>query len=265
MKSPRFKIRNTNGEWRYHIPKKKYYLRMKKFSIYSIFPMLVLLVSCENQEKPKVIYEDTKAVVAPVAKAADEIEIADLPVHMEGTKYLLHAIGDVRVSDAGGNYGSSKASTVSYALSNYNRFELTGYFENIKFQHIDSTAMRPLTDKMIQIQTATFLNTIASKTKKQILIYSLVDSDTNKDGKLDATDIKSLYISEFNGHKFTKLSGELQELIDWNVVEVQNRLYFRTIEDINKNGAFDKHDKMHYNLVNLLDKEWKAEEYSPIE
>ncbi|MGH2665812.1 hypothetical protein [Flavobacterium sp.] len=237
---------------------------MKKFPIYTIFPLLVLIASCQNKEKPKVIYEDTKTVAEPVKKTTEEIEIADLPIHMEGTRYLLHAIGDVRVSEVNGSYGSSKTNSVSYALSNYNRFELTGYFENIKFQHIDSTALRPLTDKKIQIQTATFLNLIAAKTKRQILVYSLVDSDTNKDGKIDVNDIKSLYISEFSGAKFTKLSGELQELIDWNIVEVQNRMYFRTIEDINKNGAFDKNDKVHYHYVNLLSKDWKVEDYSPI-
>jgi hypothetical protein len=161
-------------------------------------------------------------------------------------------------------YGTSKTSSVSFALSNYSRFELTGYFENIKFQHIDSTALRPLTDKEIQIQTATFLNTISDKTKKQILVYTLVDSDTNKDGKIDANDIKSLYISNFNGTKFTKLSSEFQELLDWNIIEIQNRLYFRSIEDINKNGAFDKKDKVNYNFVNLLDKDWKVQNYLPI-
>lgn len=238
---------------------------MKKIQIYIIFLLLILTVGCQNQEKPKVIYEDSKTVAEPAKKAAEEIEIADLPIHMEGTKYLLHAIGDVRVSEVNGSYGSSKTNSVSYALSNYNRFELTGYFENIKFQHIDSTALRPLTDKKIQIQTATFLNTVAAKIKRQILVYSLVDSDTNKDGKIDVNDIKSLYISEFSGAKFTKLSGELQELIDWNIVEAQNRLYFRTIEDINKNGAFDKNDKVHYHYVNLVSKDWDVEDYSPIQ
>lgn len=238
---------------------------MKKSSIYAFVPLLVLLISCQNPEKPKVIYEDTKTAVEPVKKTTQEIEIADLPIQMEGTKYLLHAIGDVRVSEANGSYGSSKTNSVSYALSNYSRFELTGYFKNIKFQHIDSTALRPLTDKSIQIQTATFLNTIAAKTKKQILVYSLVDSDTNKDGKIDVNDIKSLYISDFSGAKFTKLSGELQELLDWNIVEVQNRLYFRTIEDINKNGAFDKNDKVHYHFVDLVSKDWEVENYAPIE
>jgi uncharacterized protein YqkB len=238
---------------------------MKFFLSYTITTALLLLSSCkENSEKPKVIYEDTKSVSLPSKKDSLEIKIVDLPVHMEGTKYLLHAIGDVRVADERGIYGSSKTNSGSYALSNYNRFELTGYFKNIKFQHIDSTALRPLTDKNIQIQTATYLNTIALKTKKQILVYTLVDTDTNRDNKIDSNDIKSLYISDFKGHKFTKLSGELHELLDWNVIEAQNRLYFRTIEDINKNGAFDKNDKVHYHFLNLLN-DWKVEEYTPID
>ncbi|ESU26965.1 hypothetical protein FLJC2902T_23060 [Flavobacterium limnosediminis JC2902] len=239
---------------------------MKNFSKYTVLVLLALLASCkEETEKPKVIYEEEKdAAAKTVAKDSSQIKIADLPIHMEGTKYLIHAIGDVRVSAERGSYGSSKTNSMSYAISNYNRFELTGYFENLKFQHIDSTALRPITDKPMQIQTATYLNTISDKSNKQILVYSVVDADTNKDGKLDANDIKALYISAISGLKFTKLSVDLQELLDWNVVEAQNRLYFRTIEDINKNGAFDENDKVHYHFVNLLSKDWTVEAYEPI-
>lgn len=240
---------------------------MKNFSKYTVLALIALLASCRQEiEKPKVIYEEAKNASGDnMKKDSSQIKIADLPIHMEGTKYLIHAIGDVRVYEGNSSsYGSSKTNSTSYAISNYNRFEVTGYFENLKFQHIDSTALRPLTDKNVQIQTATFLNTVSDKTGKQILVYSLVDSDTNRDGKLDANDIKSLYISHFNGTKFAKLSDDLQELLDWNIVEVQNRLYFRTIEDINKNGAFDKNDKVHYHFVNLLSKDWSREEYEPI-
>jgi len=239
---------------------------MKKFPTYTLLIAIALLASCtEKKETPKVIYEDAKTAKTPVKADSSQIKIADLPIHMEGTKYLIHAIGDVRLYEGNSRtYGSSKTNSVSYAISNYNRFELTGYFENLKFQHVDSTALHPLTDKKVQIQTATYLNTIADKTKKQILVYTLVDMDTNKDGKLDANDIKSLYISEFGGAKFKKISADLQELVDWNIVEAQNRLYYRNIEDINKNGAFDKNDLVHYYYVNLLSEDWKPEEYDPI-
>ena len=227
--------------------------------------LLTALISCKQEkETPKVIYEDGKSKVETTAKDTASFKVADLPILMEGTKYLIHPVGDIRVYDTDSRaYGSSKTNQVSYAISNYNRFEITGYFDNLNFQHIDSTNVKPLTDKKIQIQTATFLDGIAAKTKKQIIVYTLVDSDTNKDGKINQNDIRSLYLSSTSGENFTKLSENLLELIDWNIIEAQNRLYFRCIEDINKNGAFDKNDKVHYHYVNLLANEWKVEMYTP--
>jgi len=239
---------------------------MKTFSRYIGLVVFVVLVACKQEkETPKVIYEEPKTNSNSRSIDTTSIKIADLPIHMEGTKYLIHPVGDVRVYDDFSKvYGSSKTNTVSYAISNYNRFEITGYFENLKFQHIDSTNVKALTDEKIQIQTVTYLDRIAANTKKQILIYSVVDRDTNKDNKIDQKDIKSLYISNIDGSNFTKLTEDYLEFIDWNIIEAKNRLYFRCIEDINKNGAFDKNDKVHYHYVNLLDAEWKVEAYMPI-
>lgn len=239
---------------------------MNTFSKYILFALTISLIGCKKEVTPKVIYDEVSSSNKNATKIdTSSIKIADLPILMEGAKYLIYPVGDVRVYDDFSKvYGSSKTNQVSYAISNYNRFEITGYFDNLKFQHVDSTNIVALTDKKIQIQTATYLNTIAEKSKKQILVYTLVDSDTNKDGKVDQNDIKSLYVSNVDGTNFTKLSLDLQELIDWNIIENQNRLYFRCIEDINKNGAFDKKDKVHYHSVNLLAQEWKVEEYIPI-
>ncbi len=239
---------------------------MKTFLRYIGLVAFVVLVACKQEkETPKVIYEEPKTNNNSRAIDTTSIKIADLPIHMEGTKYLIHPVGDVRVYDDFSKvYGSTKTNQVSYAISNYNRFEITGYFENLKFQHIDSTNVKALTDEKIQIQTVTYLDRIAANTKKQILVYSVVDRDTNKDKKVDQNDIKSLYISNIDGSNFTKLTEDYLEFIDWNIIEAQNRLYFRCIEDINKNGAFDKNDKVHYHYVNLLDAEWKVETYMPI-
>ncbi len=88
--------------------------------------------------------------------------------------------------------------------------------------------------------------------------------NTNRDAKLDANDIKSLYISTISGANFKKLSATMQELIDWNLVESKNRLYFRTIEDTNQNGQFDKNDRINYNYVDLLSPDFTIESYDPI-
>ena len=134
----------------------------------------------------------------------------------------------------------------------------------MKFQEIGKDTLTILTDKPILIQTATYLKSVSEKTKQQFLVYTLADMDTNKDNKLDTDDIKSLYISAISGHQFTKLSPDFQELIDWSLISVSNRLYFRTIEDTSKNGEFEKEDVLHYYFVNLLDKDLKALEYKPL-
>ncbi len=226
--------------------------------------MLALLVSCKKEtEKPKVIYENTSKQAATSKVNSDKILLADLPIQMEGTSVLLHPIGELSVSKSN-DESSSYRKDQSFLVSNSSEYEITGYLSNFKFQQIGSDSLTVLTNKPILIERATYLKALSDKSKKQLLVYVLEDLDSNKDGRLDSDDIKNLYISDINGKNFTKLSAEFQELIDWNTIESQNRLYFRTIEDINKNGAFDKDDKVHYHFVDLLSKDWKVQEYNPI-
>lgn len=228
----------------------------------------LLFTGCKEDiaGKPKVIYETAAKAEAEIKIDTAQIEIADLPIQMQGTNYLIHPVGDLNV---GGNtkakYESvSRVNDISFTVSNYSENEITGYLRNLKFQEIGSDSIKPLSDKPLLIQTATFLKSVADRTKQQIMVYSLADMDTNKDGKLDVNDIKSLYISEISGNRFTKMSVDFQELIDWNMVESQNRLYFRTIEDTNKNGEFDKNDAVHYHFIDLRTKDWKVFDYKPV-
>ena len=239
---------------------------MKKSAYLFLFVLFVVTACTEKPEPPKVTYQEPTSTKPEVKIDTTQIKVSDLPVIMEGTKYLIHAIGDVRLYDnRSSKYGSSKTNSVSYSISNYNRFELTGYLSNLKIQHIDSTSIKTLTDKPVEIHTVTYLEDISKKLNKGILVYTLVDDDTNRDRKIDSNDIKTLYISEINGNNFVKVSADLEELIDWNTIEVQNRLYFRTIEDINKNGSFDTNDLVHYYYVDLKNPTWEVVKYNPFE
>lgn len=238
---------------------------MKNFLKYSVLALITLFVSCkEETEKPKVIYENTSKE-QPEAKAdTSKILVADLPVQMEGTSVLLFPIGEFAVQNRTAKAKYSSSERESFVVSNSNEYEITGYLSNIKFKQVGQDSLTVLTNKPVLIERVTYLKSIADKTKKQFLVYVLEDMDSNKDGKLDSNDIKDLYISAIDGTNFKKLSVEFHEFIDWNVIESLNRLYFRTIEDINKNGAFDKEDKVHYYFVDLLDKELKVVEYNPV-
>lgn len=240
------------------------FTKMKNYLSYITVITVVFFASCKKEEadKPKVIYEET-AKSKPANRAdTTQIEVADLPFNMEGTNFFIHPVGVI--SGSGKGIKASSDSNQSFTVSNYGEYEITGYLKNLKFQEIGKDSIYSLTDKQVLIQTATYLKTFADKSKQQFLVYSLADMDTNKDGKLDASDIKSLYASTISGQKFTKLSPEFQELVDWKVIESRNVLYFRTIEDTNKNGKFDAEDNLKYYFVNLLDKDWKVTAYKPI-
>lgn len=237
---------------------------MKNYFLYIAMVFVGLFVSCkkEEAEKPKVTYETTSKAKPEVVSDSNQIEVADLPINMEGTNFLIHPIGVM--SGNGKGMKSSYDSEQGFTVSNYGEYQITGYLKNLKFQEIGKDTIYSLTDKQILIETATYLKTFADKSKQQLLVYSLADMDTNKDGKLDNSDIKSLYISTISGQKFTKLSADFQELIDWKIIESKNLLFFRTIEDTNKNGEFDAKDSVQYQFINLLDKEWKVISYKPI-
>ncbi len=229
-----------------------------------ILSIVFLFASCkEEAEKPKVIYDNASKGKEQVKVDTTDIKVADLPINMEGTNYLIFPIGNLN-SSSKGLRSSSYSSQEGFMVSNYGEYQITGYLQNLKFQEIGKDTLTTLTDKPVLIQTATFLKSVSDKMKQQFLVYTLADMDTNKDNKMDADDIKSLYISEISGNKFTKLSPDFQELIDWNLIVVSNKLYFRTIEDANKNGEFDKKDVLHYYFVNLSSKELKVQEYKPI-
>jgi len=239
---------------------------MKNTNIFFATIAVLLAVSCKKEapEKPKVSYDNTEKPKTAAKIDTTQIAIADLPVQMQGTNYLIFPVGDSNIYGGSARESSTAANDVRFKISNYNENEIAGYLRNVKFQEVGSDSIRALTDKPVLIQTVTFLKSVADKTKQQILVYTLADMDTNKDGKLDASDIKSLYLSEISGSRFTKISTDFQELIDWNLIDSKNRLYFRTIEDANKNGEFDKNDILHYHYVDLSDKQWKVSDYNPI-
>lgn len=242
---------------------------MTRKATYITFAALaILFAACkeEEKEKPKVSY-DSNAKAKTQSQKADttSVAIADLPIHITGTDYLIHPIGDVRIADRTRyDSGSSGSGAVSYTISNYNEFEIAGYLRNLKFQQTGSDSLKVLTTQSVMIQSATYLKAFADKGKSQLLVYTLADMDTNKDGRIDSSDIKTLYISDISGERFTKLSPDMQELIDWKLIVQKDRLYFRTIEDANKNGEFDKEDLLHYNYVDLGSKDWKVASYEPM-
>ncbi len=240
---------------------------MKKYIIIGI--LLVTFTSCNEINKtPKVVYPKNEFdTQTEIVKDTAYIEISDLPIHLDSTKYLIHPIGKSKIhySSKNRSYISKSYRQGSFSISASGRNSITGNLTNLKFQHINSEVLKPLTEKVINIQSVNFLENLFDKTKQQILIYVINDLDTNNDKKINSDDIKSLYISNIDGTNFKKITKDYHELIDWETIIVKNRLYFKSISDSNKNGEFDKGDEFFYQYLNLNDKKWTISEYNPIQ
>ncbi len=226
-----------------------------------MFVFVFLSCNKKETEKPKVSYEAPSKVAEKPKADTTKVEIADLPIHLQGTRYLLFPIGEVNPSERSKTSYESATGRLSSKISNYSENEITGYLRNLKFQAFQSDSLHVLTNQPVLIQSVTYLKTLADKTKQQTLVYLLADADTNKDNNIDVNDIQTLYLSDISGSHFTKISADFQEVIDWNVIDAQNRLYFRTIDDTNKDGAFGKDDRTHYFFLDLTSKDWKPQEF----
>ncbi|MFK7048699.1 MULTISPECIES: hypothetical protein [Flavobacterium] len=226
---------------------------MKKKILYFL-PFIISFGSCKEEPKPKVKYDKPVKQVER-KKDTTRLLVADLPIQFPTSNVLIYPIGELRVSDLKkGSYEGDKMDMNGFNVSSVLDEELTGYLQNIKFQEIGKDSLHVLTDKSVLIERMTYLKS------KNILVYVMADNDTNQDGKVDSYDVKSLYLSTDLGDKFTKISVDMQELIDWNYVETANKIFFRTIDDRNKNGAFDKTDGLHYFYVDIK-KDWVAQEF----
>ncbi|MCF6351926.1 MAG: hypothetical protein L3J06_02845, partial [Cyclobacteriaceae bacterium] len=62
-----------------------------------------------------------------------------------------------------------------------------------------------------------------------------------------------------------KLSPNGHQLLDWELVSAANRVYFRTIEDVDRNGTFDKKDTFNHYFVSLKDDAFEAVEIFPLQ
>jgi hypothetical protein len=141
---------------------------------------------------------------------------------------------------------------------------VSGDIDNVRFQHIDSSSYVNLTNKQLIIKSIDFIGHKDVSEIEPVLLYNIIDQDTNKDLELNGYDIESLYISNSAGQHFKKLTPHYEELIKWELIVIQKRIYFITSEDINKDGKFNKTDKFHYYFIDLMDKNKKVIEYNPL-
>ncbi len=222
--------------------------------------------SCLNDTQTKVNYEDENLKDSLIIDST-LTKISDLPIQIDSVDYLIYPIGNAKISsNSRGSFylGSGGSGSSSFSVSNSSYGNNSGIFYNLKFQKVHSDSLIALTDKTLRINSFTFLREIFESTGRKFLLYQIHDRDTNKDRVIDRNDIETLYISEIDGSKFEKIIPDFQELIDWKTVKKQNRLYYRSIEDVDKDGEFTTKDSLHYFYIDLGKPNMDIIEFNPL-
>ncbi len=227
-----------------------------------LFTLFVIIaLACENTDKPKVVYTQNSTAKGLIVDTA-AVTMANLPIHFDSTNYLLFVVGKTHSYERGSKIyiGSGSSSNESFSVGYFNGQSISGDIDNIKFQHIDSIHIRALTTAQIKIRSFYFVHAIAD-----VILLEVIDNDTNLDHKLTNEDVVSLYIANSEGTKFVKLSPDGYQLLDWELITAANRIYFRTIKDVNRDGEFDKKDTFHHYFVSLKDEAFEPVKIFPLQ
>ncbi|WP_047545134.1 hypothetical protein [Psychroserpens sp. Hel_I_66] len=225
---------------------------------------ILSLNACKKRDNRKVI--ETKMTPSAVKKEDNTVDIADLPIYIDSTNYIIHPIGNYKIQKSRAEYFSgADYYSGDYRVANFNGYKIAGDLSNVKFQKVNSDVLKPLTNEVIKIHQMSFLFMIFEDTKNGFYVYDVIDKDTNANGKLDQKDLKSIYVSDIDGSIFKRISPQLQDLVQWKEMVINKRLYFKTLEDTDNNGEFNKKDTMHYFYLELNKADFEVVEYFPID
>jgi hypothetical protein len=62
-----------------------------------------------------------------------------------------------------------------------------------------------------------------------------------------------------------KLTSAMHEFNDFKVLKSENKVYFRTLEDSNKDGSLNYKDKFHYYFIHFTEDQYAVAEYNPLQ
>lgn len=245
--------------------------------------LVLLLASCtERNIRTTVNYDEVTDSLSVESQFADttKIMMASLPLVFDSTDVVLHPSGLIDIDEMKKHsFKELKLDVASSVLSKsrdyksinrnfYAKFAdrntISGVINNIYFDDLISGQQRLLTENRILITSITYLRSINKKTGKGYLLYTVHDKDTDRDGLLTTNDLESLYISNLDGTEFVRLTKENEALNQIIFVDAANRYYFSSIEDINRDGIFNREDKFHFYYLDFSADGYKLIEYDPI-
>lgn len=212
---------------------------------------LVFFLSCSRKE-PRIVYDSPEGAEVPQVQQEEQLKVS-LPIAFENLPYVYFPIGSYEADRSKLHIGSGSYSKGSTSYVYQGEWSIEGNLDNLMVRDRKEGAISPLTTQKVKISHIRYLIRMDTLHQKSLLLFEVVDEDSNRDGYLNYEDMKSLYLSGTDGSNFRRISPPKQHLLDWDVWAPEGLLFFRVHEDLNKDGIFDKQDRVHlyeYNFLN---------------
>ena len=205
---------------------------------------LVLLSSCKKEQSESFAYgneadkENTIVKKSSIKDENSKPHTIGLPIKLDSSNYLVFPIQDINT-----NWKRSLKSSYE-AESRY-----TGYYKNLVFQNIHTEKTHLLTNIQVRIKSYEQLYTTKREAEK-IILYQLIDNFPKEKEALTYT---SLYLGTTDGKIFQKISKENEQLTSLKYISETKKIYFKTLEDSNKDNELNQLDKEHIYTVSIQD------------
>jgi len=189
--------------------------------------------------------------------------IAGLPVKFDSTDVLLVPVGWSMKHERYSDKYMSRDYRDPF-VSESQQDHLTGNFANLVFRDHQGHDHK-LTDQVMDIQQVVFLRKIKEATGHAYLLYHIADQDTNDDQQIDQRDRPALYISNYDGTAFKRITARTHHLNDYVLRSDERRLYFITTNDANDNGYLNDGEEQHHYYVEFGADGYTVHEHSPLQ
>lgn len=210
--------------------------------------LVALLAACGNQQQGPAVELDGPVTQAQIDSIVSTFSfVYEAPMQLDsGTHALMPmSIREDRSSKIGisDSYGYDK--------------EYSPRYWNVLFLDLRTQETHLLTDQRMRIDAIHVHRRGEGQVLSRHVLYTIVDQDVNKDGRLDYGDPKHLSISDAAGRGLSPVSPVEEDLQGWNVLEGQDRLIIRTLADTDGDHTYEVHEDANVYVYDLPTRQLK--------
>ncbi|MES2062910.1 MAG: hypothetical protein V4456_13375 [Bacteroidota bacterium] len=208
------------------------------FKLLAIICITISACSSDPKATGDEILPDTAAI--PGKSFAADLD-SDNPVQIDSSEYVMYPLANKQKDDDGGSFISKGKfdSKTYWNIIFYNTITRKSYLLNKKGKMIILSYNQNRYDSYSSDNN---YQTLGVTQAKGYILYSVISSDFNNDGRLDYHDPEYLFISDKQGNNFKQISPNDKNVLSWQLIEKSGVVLINTVTDKNNDKVFDEKD-----------------------